>query len=759
MFNRLVKQSEELNVNNDLFVPNAFALYSAKKPGKVTANSEALALGLEAPKPTSFALVTNDLLQESTNILTVENFIENQLNSIMVQSIEETKTETENTCYDLLTNNIHENWAKEKKKFIDFLGNPLNRVSVIKPITNSVRTSSIDSEAIVTTKIAAYANLVGAIQTDSKINFPIVSAFASVLDESIRNKGVTDTWSLIACLLNYKSISQDGSQRGSINKKEYSYPLACNLMLWTAKAHLEKQFKKILMLRTQGNTVGGFPSLSSCVIEYLKSRPQIWQNNNASIENGCPKWLQIFYCLRCGDYDAAIAIAGSERLPTYSPAFHDLNQPGFKVDDIKMQSSSTSDEFKSIVLSILAGSEPLRNNTRLFETAEDVLWLKLTLACASLRVSSRNTLESVQFAVCQLPENKFIDRPLVYFQFLLLAQLFEKAIKFLISTEFWLEAVHFAYVFNFYGLFNITNGEDKQLFVELKDTQRGQINFAKLMCEYSNRIKYEPPFSVFYLLAVEDQQIQYNYIKDLIIQTRSFKQLLGIVDLSDLNDFTTKPTYLTKDQILNIASIAAIDCERNGEFEDAIQLYAHCSDYNKMFSILQNQLGDNLTQTSAKKQKLISMTENALNKFANLSKYSQTCLKTAQVAVFFDLVASQNYEDALNLMIGINILPLSDSAVNFNEVQQKADLLRVEVHTITQNISAILIATINCINKLYTALSSRNAINQQAQESHLEIFRQMSKILVAFAGLIRQHISSNTYADLLRINTNMLTRI
>ena len=105
----------------------------------------------------------------------------------------------------------------------------------------------------------------------------------------------------------------------------------------------------------------------------------------------------------------------------------------------------------------------------LAQTTEDYMWLKLSVICEETDQVPDSvyspiekhglTLQYFQEGLLGRGEAHFNSdgrRPLAYFKVLLMSQQFERAIYYLVRTEYFLVAVHFAIALDYYGLLHKT---------------------------------------------------------------------------------------------------------------------------------------------------------------------------------------------------------------------------------------------------------------------------------------------------------------
>jgi len=110
---------------------------------------------------------------------------------------------------------------------------------------------------------------------------------------------------------------------------------------------------------------------------------------------------------------------------------------------------------------------------------------------------------------------------------------------------------------------------------------------------------------------------------------------------------------------------------------------------------------------------------------------------------FFDLYHAARYDEALQLIGMLNIVPLHASAVD-----TKAEAARQLPEPINRNMGAILLATMTCVHSAFTQL--KNAPTTPTQK--LQDLRDKSHAVVTFASMLQRRLPADVVARLVRMD-------
>ncbi|KAL1923580.1 uncharacterized protein VTP21DRAFT_8560 [Calcarisporiella thermophila] len=472
-------------------------------------------------------------------------------------------------------------------------------------------------------------------------------------------------------------------------------------------------------------------------------------------------------------------------------------------------SSGPVDPYRLAVYKILGRCELSKKTLAdAIQTLEDYLWLQFALVRESTNVQEspqdRYTLFDLQNIVLKYGPAHFNPKgnnPVSYFQVLLLSGQFERAIDYLVQTDqYQVDAVHFAIALAYYGLLRIPENPHVAdvNYVTITTDESGnevpRFDFARLVYQYTRMFARSEPqdaLQYLYLLCLYGKDTEeglhlvrlcHAYVRDLALETRDYSGLLG----EARRDGTRVPgsieqymklMFLSNERefVQNITMQAARKSHTDGRYFDAVHLYNLAEEYDTVVQILNEQLGEALTlplHHQAQSTELApptgafgggedikSLAENVMTYYmqypyisARISERSKTtCSLLLQLLQFTSLYDEGQFEQALQLMEQLNLIPLeSDMAL----ITRKADDLRDLDETIARNFSQLLLMTMTILYKLYTALKE-SPYGDSERQLKMNLLRRKARALMIFAGMIQFRMPADMYARLNRLDVFM----
>lgn len=192
-----------------------------------------------------------------------------------------------------------------------------------------------------------------------------------------------------------------------------------------------------------------------------------------------------------------------------------------------------------------------------------------------------------------------------------------------------------------------------------------------------------------------------------------------------------KPDVSEEETIMKKAE----DCEKLGQFEEAVELYASIAQYPKAIKILIDLLSVSLSVKSQGRDKL----QEIAIKIANCpdidgpQELIGTFYLLLDLLTFFDYYHANQYDEALDTIQKLQLLPFT-----LNKVESKVSEFNTYPEEVRRNIYDILIATMNILHKRYT-------------EQRDPQIRQAAKALIAYSGAIPYKMPSNAMAQLIEL--------
>ncbi|KAI8051188.1 Nup93/Nic96-domain-containing protein [Syncephalis plumigaleata] len=461
----------------------------------------------------------------------------------------------------------------------------------------------------------------------------------------------------------------------------------------------------------------------------------------------------------------------------------------------------TTDPYKFALYKIMGRCE-LRKKTiqEVVHTIEDYIWLQFMLLSneqdAQGLSSERYTLVELQEALVKFGPEHFNQRgsnPLHYLQVLLLTGQFERAISYLYELEdYYCEAVHFAIAMAYYGVIRVADHKatyERPVLSIQKDAKGNKVpclDYSKLIYQYSHcfRDSASDAFQYLCLMCFFGENTPtgqfymrtcHKWLTELILESKDYETLLGVPQndgtiaagcmqqaISLLNFSTVKELTQT------VTTRAAETCEHNGQFLDAVKLYNIAEDYDRVYHILIQQLGHRLIEQRQRARRgldeppaddLVSQAQNIRTHYERFShiitrvseEHRITLGILIQLYDFFMMCNKERYEDALQLMEQLNLVPLQADTPN---VIYYCERLKYADDAIARNLPELLLATMDAVYQVYKQLRDSPYTDHSRQKKMMEQ-RGKARSLMVFAGMMQIRTSSDIYAQLNKLDVLM----
>jgi nuclear pore complex protein Nup93 len=545
-------------------------------------------------------------------------------------------------------------WERKKKDLIDntsVSGKPATIVSSARPILSGPRldkylgaVKKLNESRLRGSKFAVarhfgneLKNLDKDIRSDQVIScYDCISSI--VIEDEIENVFTERNW---ASLYRAPSNSQ--------NRLNWNKALVAG-----SRRYLESSFDKLIdstvAFYPRDVLLGGKPSNIDRIRAFLNirmKRASPAELQKLDFVDGVPVWACIFYLFRCGFLREAYQFARQYEfhLLKAEPSFIAYLKAFIETEDnyltgtVKAQIQSdysqrlivgNQDPYKMAILKIIGRCDLNKKNVPdVIATTQDYIWLQLWLvkdaqSNPEVQVSGSTqsyNLASLQKMVLDLGASYFNPKgvnPLQYFEILLLVGLFEDAIGFLFDSPHQLDAVHFAICLLYHGVIQlapVSTTDQLETVSTFKDPLGSAsrcLNIVKVISSISKAFSAtEIIDSVQYFLLLPlaaSVSSQYNVccqnaIRDAILVSGNFSLVLG--DLAA--DGTFRPGLLSKFAPLmnlgdeksfveSVTKSAAIKCERDDKYRDAVHLYNLAGDYDKVLQILSRKMSTQFSQ-------------------------------------------------------------------------------------------------------------------------------------------------------------------
>eukprot|EP01027_Heterolobosea_sp_BB2_P016822 GEZU01023894.1.p1 GENE.GEZU01023894.1~~GEZU01023894.1.p1 ORF type:complete len:902 (-),score=294.65 GEZU01023894.1:184-2889(-) len=473
-------------------------------------------------------------------------------------------------------------------------------------------------------RMKAYAAVVYYLNQHRKSGklFPVIQRFIEVAkemdDRETRKREVVECWTLLQSMLNeeetvakgiqptgLKAANKPGAAVASSSSADASVsPQMRTQQLSGAKRFLENQYRAhIIEFVNKNRHQSGLPadgnvSPLDLIRGYLNAkynRDGMWPDSFEDMCDGYPLWPLIFFCLRCGYISEAIEVAqrmenrvGRDLITCLKNYTNMDSLPTSVFDQLNTEYRRVRHErdlFKQAVYLVVGRCDTERTIPEVFAKTEDFMWLKLSI----IRETGGYTLKNIQDLITKLGSKYFAPqgKSLLYFKLLLLVQLFEEAIEYLLSNEisgYQVEAVHFAIAMHYYRALHLPERSDVPLFTGVSGDPNNpkKLNFNYLIKDYVRIFAHtDPQDAVSYFYLIEDDKTRLGCIKDLVIESKDTSTLLGTIQRDGTRKRGCIEDFLSPEQTLLIIQDAAKEYEAQGRLATAVDLYFMAEEHQR----------------------------------------------------------------------------------------------------------------------------------------------------------------------------------
>ena len=662
------------------------------------------------------------------------------------------------------------------------------------------------SGVLMDAKMKAYADVVQAINEEgANPGFGMVEAFhetaAGLDDRDARKNEVVDSWALLGSIIDEQGQGFNaGIYPPPPNMFQERYEAGDPSLKWDfvkgAKTFLEAQYHALIIAYLENHKnelfLSGRPSFVNCVKSFVECK---FPDNNypqqlQEMYEGYPVWPIIYYCLRCGEVEALEQYVASigPRMATFAGHLSDYlrNPNGILEADAWSELVSTTkkfkvdpDPYKRAVHSILSRFDLTPELSDVFSTAQDFMWASLSLLTdvggpqggpggrgPEPNSLPRQTLGELQETLLSYGREGYFNQasqsPLLYFQVLLMSQQFEEALAYLLASDHYaVEAVHFAVALAHYGIMRLA-GPDQFELVKYPDEpvvegRTPSFNFVKLVGRYTRSFsKMHPRETVAYLLRLPDPV---EPIANLLLETQEFRVILGeLQSEGSASGSASTSGLLSREGVKDIMIRAGAGSEEKLRYQDAITLYYAAGECDKVLEILNRLLAKVVAVVSDERTEirdLASATASRMFEEDKIGLVSDQRLIAnfnllQQLMDFFDLYYASRYEEALEAIDSLSILP-----VDTDTLEARVSGFRHVAEPVTRNLPEILVACMTIFYKLYCQAKeearSVSFSRDLGLESFIESLRVRARLLTTFSGMLPYRLPAETNAKLLRM--------
>eukprot|EP00029_Vermamoeba_vermiformis_P006383 TRINITY_DN2483_c0_g1_i2.p1 TRINITY_DN2483_c0_g1~~TRINITY_DN2483_c0_g1_i2.p1 ORF type:complete len:833 (-),score=260.37 TRINITY_DN2483_c0_g1_i2:26-2524(-) len=744
---------------------------------------------------------------ESISETDLESYLKHEHELIVLSAIEEAKKETIEQYNSNFISRMEDEWEEKKREIIEML---TQTGPAWEGLQKTKEKPKVNFQTSMDMKMLHYAKVVCDLNNFrlQKKPFGLATRLLDVAknfdDKNMQRKlELIDCFDLLRKMIGEGGVLPDGTmtRSPSRNERDFEQDLKTNpsevkrYFLKGARDFLEEQYNNIIQTMTKNNLqkaqLGGRPTTIAFVKGYLNILfnipTQPFPDDYEKSPDGYPMWAVIYYCIRCGDLNAAIQYAASvpvlANFVTYMKSYTD-NRDRKLPDQIAVQIlqeyrqlRNDQDPYKSIVFNLLGRCDATKSYNAIRRwTTQDFMWFKLNMITSVEEVAPAVSVLSLPRLQSLLREygpahfNKDGQHPLLYFQILLLTQQFEVAIQYLESTgQFFVENLHFAHCLYYYGILRQPPTVASPLFGE--NNRLPYCNFIKLLTQYVKSFMVTDSLAALhYLFLIQDEAIRNHAIKDLVLTTGDFDTLLGRTQPDGSRAEGDLEKFVTREQWQHIVELAANDSENNGKYEEAIKLYDLSQHYDKVMLLMNKCLGrvlvssddlSNLGNTTAlERSKLIELSNVLVEKYKRelsrpemmnkIDEHNMVTFKQLKALLaFFDYYNNGRYYEASELIKSLNIIPF-----NTKELEDKVNNFKTLSESIRRNFAEILLATMTSLFKIYTNVKAEAAVDP-SRVQFLERLKTEARALIMFSGMIQFRMPGDTHSKLLRMEVYM----
>uniref|UniRef100_H2ZQU5 Nuclear pore protein n=1 Tax=Ciona savignyi TaxID=51511 RepID=H2ZQU5_CIOSA len=149
--------------------------------------------------------------------------------------------------------------------------------------------------------------------------------------EKIKDVNITSLWKMVKCITEVQ-ITMGSSLISRRTTKTTLQNLVSQSLTYLEKAYLE-YMQNCVYARPHVAQLGGAPGTINLVKSFLRVQPaNTVQGYEDGDIDGAPLWAVIFYCMRCGDFDAAVEVVKHHEhiIPEFSAWIQEYVRDGAK---------------------------------------------------------------------------------------------------------------------------------------------------------------------------------------------------------------------------------------------------------------------------------------------------------------------------------------------------------------------------------------------------------------------------------------------
>ncbi|CAH1270686.1 NUP93 [Branchiostoma lanceolatum] len=729
----------------------------------------------------------------------IQGFLRNERENALLAAIEESRRNTFESVERHHWEFMQQEWEVEKQKILnalisageeafDFTQDTGEVPGQLGDTTVGTGRSNMDNmEMSYARQVFVYNDAV----VQGAVKPSLADLFTQVADK-VDDKNILDLWQMVQTVTDVPLVqaqSPMGARRSSQLQRAF---------IGKARHFLEQRYVQFITTTIYDNLqqaqLGGIPGTYNTVRSFLNIRlPAVMAGLEDGEVDGHPVWAMVYYCLRCGDLEAAAEVA--DNCQSLQGDFAMFLREYVRSEDRRLSPSTetkvrlhyrrairnSTDPFKRAVYCILACCDTSDTHSDVADKTEDYLWIKLcqvSLEDDSAGLQDKLTLPQLQSLLLEeYGETHFnaAQQPFLYFQVLFLTGQFEAAIDFLFRTDqLRAHAVHVAVVLYEMKLLLTPNTVQAQLLTKEDGdpVPMRRLNFGRLMMSYTRKFESTDPreaLQYFYILrnlkTPGGENLFMACVSALVLETREFDMLLGKLE----RDGTRKPGAIDKfhGDTHKIIEMVAQDTESKGQSEDAVRLYELAKDHEKVLILLNKLLCQVVSQAPAPqsdRDRLKALAVGIAERYqsqghSGAQLEASTFFLLLDLVTFFDHYHTGQLDQALDIIQRLQLVPLTQEAV-----EQRVAAFSSYADEVRRNLPDVLLAAMNILYSKYKAVrsagqaspTSRGRLREDSKtESYLTYLRKQARALITFAGMIPYRMPGDTNARLVQLEVLM----
>uniref|UniRef100_A0A6B2EA94 Nuclear pore protein n=1 Tax=Phlebotomus kandelakii TaxID=1109342 RepID=A0A6B2EA94_9DIPT len=703
----------------------------------------------------------------------IQSFLRNEKENAILSVIEEVHKETYKSAQRQKWDHIVTDWREEKVKLMNALiGSSQGWIEIQKgPEQTILNETSVTGRSCLSSQEMAYAREVleyNRVIFEGVLRPNLVQKFSLVAEE-FNDAKISEMWEIVKYMVSVMPVarSQDPLRQRSQSGQ----------LIQQARKYLEHRYRvymsTVVSEHLREAQLGGIPNTFNLVSAFVRLKFGDVDNLNyiglqdGRIE-GKPIWPMVFYCLRCGDIQAALKC-----LEFIGPGHEDVVQvleekfrkPEQKISSkleqqIKMQYKrqirNATDPFKRVVYCIVGACDIHEQHPDIAKTSDDFLWIQLSLIQTEAEANQEIlTYSGLQTMILEQYGEKHFnasDQPHLYFQVLALTGQFEVAIEFLSRFErFRPHAIHIALALNELGMLGGARDVRQPLLSVDGDDPipLRRLNLARLVMLYVKKFEITDPaeaiqyfFFLRNLLDAEGRNLFLLSVTDLAMECGEYDLIFGKIQVNGMRSRGLIDQFESVQVDAKAAcQMVADELVKKGVFESAIKMYDLAENHEQVLnytSVLLSQVVNQPGKRGSLRERIQLVARDIKERYVIDEikcdpKTVSTFIILFDLLKFFDEFHEKKHQMALETLAKIGLVPftmadLDNCLRNFKE-------LRVEVCKVFPD---ILLATMDILYTQYRDIKSKSSQTSfnAAGENPLTRLREQAKALTSMGATI-----------------------